>query len=575
MFSVHTDAKQGGMTFAQIKAKVKQSATAQGAMYKKVAIDEPEPEKPVLQPKYKGHRASVFVKDKMTSAMAAPKVAARTDWAEEDAQKLDLMVESMGGSAKWRESELAKAAQEASERDASGRMWILAQDVFAFLRDPVYFRHRLHTVTNAIAMEMAANPEPVATKVFITFEEQESQKQCLRTLKNGLIEARFNLNLRHADRFRFSNVLEISEAPEPREIRWCELHSTLPQRLFSVSFGVAAVAAFIVTAGVAIKMVIKSPWAVALTIAGLNMLVGPCMVIVSRKERHMTQESEHIWLLFKLIVTRWTISVLLYKWLTPFTETVKHNSIMTIRAILLADMFFKPTLQFLDVPGFIDHYVLAPFATTQEKMNRLFLGTDWSLAERYSDMSKSIFIALSFAAIYPYAYFVCAMTNLLSFMSDKYCLFRVWKQAEPENAKLTAYHRSSLAIAFLAHAIFTLWYFADWPFDNICPAGSVVPDWIAEKLKFDLVDNRVYRQCDMKHTGFILGIRGGRNYMPAGQVYLIFIYKIVTFCTCCSIALAYFGPGAVKLYKDIFVGHVESTIPATNIKFSDVEFIEG
>jgi hypothetical protein len=57
-------------------------------------------------------------------------------------------------------------------------------------------------------------------------------------------------------------------------------------------------------------------------------------------------------------------------------------------------------------------------------MNRLFLGARWSLTERYSDMGKSIFIALSFAAVYPYAYWVCALANLLSFASDKYCMFR-------------------------------------------------------------------------------------------------------------------------------------------------------
>ena len=62
-------------------------------------------------------------------------------------------------------------------------------------------------------------------------------------------------------------------------------------------------------------------------------------------------------------------------------------------------MLLRPHSRWLQ--GWIDHYILAPFARTQEKMNRLFLGTEWSLAERYSDMSKSIFIALSFAAIYP------------------------------------------------------------------------------------------------------------------------------------------------------------------------------
>ena len=215
------------------------------------------------------------------------------------------------------------------------------------------------------------------------------------------------------------------------------------------------------------------------------------------------------------------------------------------------------------------------FSTSQEKMNRLFLGQEWSLAERYSDMSKSIFIALSFAAIYPYAYFNCAMANLFSFLADKYCLFRVWKQQEPENATVTGYHRASLAIAFLAHAVFTLWYFADWPFEDHCRTKMEVPDWVMEGITSNVVDNHVYKECDMQSKGFIFGVRGGRSYMTPAQEMLILMYKIVTACTGFVIVVAYFGPGILKMYKDVFVGHVHIKDEPTDTKFSDVDFIEG
>jgi uncharacterized membrane protein (DUF106 family) len=161
------------------------------------------------------------------------------------------------------------------------------------------------------------------------------------------------------------------------------------------------------------------PWVVGLSMAALNMAVAPAMNYVTLAERHMTRQAEHISMLFKLVVCRWFTSVIVYKAVTPFANTIAYNSIATIRAIMLSDMFLKPALQVLDLPGFIDHYILSMVMDTQEKMNRLYLGARWSLAERYSSMSTTIFIALSFAAIYPYAYFICAMTNFLNFASDK------------------------------------------------------------------------------------------------------------------------------------------------------------
>lgn len=239
---------------------------------------------------------------------------------------------------------------------------------------------------------------------------------------------------------------------------WCELDTTILQWCVSLLTGIAACTLYILAALVILLSVKGSPWAVAVVVSVLNMAVAPIMIYITDQERHLTRESEHVWLFGKLVFTRWTLSVVLLKVITPFTETISEHSITTIRNVLVLDTFFKPLIQTIDLPGIFDHYVLSSFSKTQEKMNRLFLGSDFSLAERYSDMGKSIFMALSFAGIYPFAYFLVCIGSVLSFLSDKYCLFRVWKQFEPENATITSFHRSTLAMAFLAHCVFTLWW---------------------------------------------------------------------------------------------------------------------
>lgn len=158
----------------------------------------------------------------------------------------------------------------------------------------------------------------------------------------------------------------------------------------------------------------------------------------------------------------------------------------------------------------------------------------------------------------------------------RYCMFRVWKQQPvPENADLTSIHRSTLAVAFFAHALFTLWYFADWPFEDLCQTNQLVPDWVVEKTKANLLDNHVYKVCDMQSHGFIFGVRGGRGYMTEGQIMLILIYKFVTAATLLVITVAYFGPGILLAYKNVFVGQLPVTKEAPAALFSEVEYIEG
>ena len=414
----------------------------------------------------------------------------REDWAVEDEDNLNQKVAAMaGGTAAWNADEraLAQAEQDLRENNFDAKRFLLFQTL-GFFRDASYYRYRLRRVEEALA-NLRARGTPNVAKVFITFDTEDAQRAALSALKMGSISAMLNTNMPYEDRFRFKNVLAINEAPEPREIVWTELNTDITTVLLSLLEGVVASIMFILVSYGLIQVVFDVPWLVGLVIGILNMAVAPVMIAITDRERHLTLTSQHCWLLLKLVITRWTISVILVRRLIPFNETLDLKRLQTIRDILLVDAFLKPIVQAVDIPGLVDHYIRAPFAKSQDKMNRLFLGAPWSLAERYSDMSKSIFIALSFATIYPYAYFICAAANLLSFLSDKYCLFRVWKPAEPEDATLTAMHRSTLAIAFLFHCIFTLWYFADWPFDSFCPTNHFVPEWVSDRLDFELLDN--------------------------------------------------------------------------------------
>ena len=62
----------------------------------------------------------------------------------------------------------------------------------------------------------------------------------------------------------------------------------------------------------------------------------------------------------------------------------------SIQAVLLADAVTNPLIRLLDIGGNLKRHVLAPIAGTDERAKSLEVGTDWLLAERYTDLAKTM-----------------------------------------------------------------------------------------------------------------------------------------------------------------------------------------
>jgi hypothetical protein len=333
-------------------------------------------------------------------------VAQHTDWAAEDEARLDDLVQrelNSEAAMSWRGKEEALAAQEASERGATDELLLGLRHVTGLFRDSKYFRAQMHSIDQKIAVQLAKGP-PKVSKVWahprcsppITLHHRRRLffvLVCILGVHNFRDRVRAALGARHDEagpscgeaqprhaarrqvrgvalclragltpcrrlfRFRYSNVLTMDEAPEPRDIVWCELDTTPLQLAASLLEGVVACALFVAASYTLLLAVKGSPWAVGVCVASLNMAVAPVMIAIANRERHLTHESEHVWLLGKLVLTRWCVSVVLVKSIMPFTETITEHSIQTVRAVLLCDAFFKPILQALDLPGIVDHYM--------------------------------------------------------------------------------------------------------------------------------------------------------------------------------------------------------------------------
>ncbi len=157
--------------------------------------------------------------------------------------------------------------------------------------------------------------------------------------------------------------------------------------------------------------------------------------------------------------------------LQPFTKTLDNDEglIESIFAIFFADIVTTNAVQFLDPVGHIYRHILAPRGATQDLMNLRMQGLEVELAERYTNMTKILFLALWYCSIFPAALFLCAFALFVNYFMDRFSLMRTWKRAPALGTSISKFSRKYfISSAVIAMAIVSSYYWASFRFDNLC-----------------------------------------------------------------------------------------------------------
>lgn len=115
-------------------------------------------------------------------------------------------------------------------------------------------------------------------------------------------------------------------------------------------------------------------------------------------------------------------------------------------------------------------------------MNLAFQGTEYELAERYTDMTKILFLAVWYCSIFPGAFFLCSLSLLIKYLVDRFCLMRSWKRAPQLGTTISKFSRQyffSFTIGVMA--VISSFYWSGFPFDSICPGDSIDPAYLGDK----------------------------------------------------------------------------------------------
>ncbi|KAL7538232.1 hypothetical protein ACHAXR_008380 [Thalassiosira sp. AJA248-18] len=313
-----------------------------------------------------------------------------------------------------------------------------------------------------------------ATRVFLTFETEGAQRKILSHLSVGPKAVRRDEVLKIANPnhlFRSKLVLNAKEADEPSTIRWQDLSDRFWDRMFKMLLTAYAWACAMVLVALVVRHLRhRSSTYAAYAIAFFNSAFPEYAKLLVNFESHPSEGKAQTSLFVKIAAFRWINTAIIVTMITPFSMTLSSGGILDgVRKIFLAEIVTSNVIKIGDPAGFIARHYLAPRSGSQEEMNSHMRGQEWHLAERYTDMTKILFLTLWYCSIYPFGFFLCALALSINYFVERFSLMRTWRRAPQLGSSISSFSRRYFFTPVIsAMAVASSYSWAGFPYDNLC-----------------------------------------------------------------------------------------------------------
>mmetsp|Transcript_29345 Transcript_29345/g.87781 ORF Transcript_29345/g.87781 Transcript_29345/m.87781 type:complete len:877 (+) Transcript_29345:146-2776(+) len=305
--------------------------------------------------------------------------------------------------------------------------------------------------------------------VYVTFNTEASMDRALQTFEVSAARRWFS----NATGIEFQNtplafegtVLDVARPVEPSELLWHNSHVKFGERVLrmAVCYGVtlALLAAFIFIARALAKSGAQFALAFFVTIVN-TMLPLTLKTLSDLVEKHLDYGNAQESMFLKLMGARWTN--------TAIAVFVSYNSktrlsgpaLEQVMLILLFDAFLMPLVRVFEPYDLFMRFVVAARQPTQTAANRFWVGADWNIAERYTDVAKTLFVGMFYAAAVPNGLLVTAAALATTFFADRYCLLRTWARKPDFDDQLSRRTVGVVSIIVFIHVAAALDSFQNW-----------------------------------------------------------------------------------------------------------------
>ena len=212
------------------------------------------------------------------------------------------------------------------------------------------------------------------------------------------------------------------------------------------------------------------PIAVSITITIMNAITPSLVSLMSSFESHSNVGSYTGSIYLKVTAIRWINTTILLWLLTPFTDTLRDGEYLlaTVRNLYIAEIIQRPIVQLSDILGQLKRHYFAPRAPDQRRMNALFISPYFDIGERYTEITKVLFLTFYYATLMPSSFFYASAIFLVSYWVDKFCILKTLRQGPRINSEISTLSMYVFFMIVLAYSVMASYSIAQYPFDNVC-----------------------------------------------------------------------------------------------------------
>jgi len=427
----------------------------------------------------------------------------------------------------------------------------------------------------------------VPSKIFVTFETEVGQRKCLKALSMGTLTAAFDMGKEKIPQeyiFGDNNILSVKESPEPTEVFWEDVDVTFQKRIKQQTKTFLITCLLVVGSVIVCKQIQvgSGPGIAALWITLTNILVP----MVLRKlcfeiEDHVSLNDQQLSLFLKLTFFRWMNTAVVIYLITDFDEFLTVKAMKQVQAVIFADAVTTPLIRTLNPATMINQLIISNYAMTQEKMNFYFLGDPWYPAERYADMTKTLFLALFYSVLFPAGLFITCVGYAFIYTVDKYSLLRSWRTPAQMDDDVTKVARGHMFFGVYCHAVMSMVFFSEFPFDGVCKdheKGELDNHvyFYAHEM-YNVTDHHIYKECDQAVSGKLFSIMMGgsiaNDNMAGQQERVVRVYTMLVLVLTVLLFVMFFGKGLLMSVYHLFHGNFSEDTKANPEHFTtcDIE----
>jgi hypothetical protein len=197
------------------------------------------------------------------------------------------------------------------------------------------------------------------------------------------------------------NVLDVIEPPEPDNIIWRNMEvNPVRRRLLTFFFHILSSGILIMAYYLILEAKKVSVSMLALSIGCVDSILPVIFTMLTDLSAPASEGARQNSLQLMLFVTRLMLATIFPYMQTNWQDTLGTEFISQIIEVQLAVSFISPIINLLDIAGLVSRNLYAPkMAKTQQDLNSKWIGSEWSIADRYTNAVKIQFVSLYYALI--------------------------------------------------------------------------------------------------------------------------------------------------------------------------------